>query len=177
MDRSVEEEFAYLILDARYEKVREAGVIRSRAVLVALGVDWEGRRQVLAVELANRESATSWKEFLLKLKSRGLRGVVLAVSDDHAGLKRSLAEVLPQAYWQRWPDVQLIARAHFHGMRNIGATLTSFEDTFKGTPLEGYYNTDKEQKRQAVNQWIRSSNTSQSHSVGLYVIRRLSLQW
>jgi lysophospholipase L1-like esterase len=52
---------------------------------------------------------------------------------------------------------QLIARAHLHGMRIIGATLTPFEDTFKGGPLEGYYNTDKEQKRQAVNQWIRSS--------------------
>ena len=65
---ALEEEFPYLILDARYEKVREDGVIRSRAVLVALGVDWQGRRQVLAVELANRESATSWKEFLLKLK-------------------------------------------------------------------------------------------------------------
>ena len=101
MDRSLEEEFPYLILDARYEKVRENGVIRSRAVLVALGVDWEGRRQVLGVELANRESATSWKEFLLKLKSRGLRGVTLAITDDHAGLKRSLAEVLPEAFWQR----------------------------------------------------------------------------
>src|ERR1700730_13315499 len=101
MHRSLEEEFTYLILDARYEKVREDGVIRSRAVLVALGVDWEGRRQVLAVELANRESATSWKEFLLKLKSRGLRGVTLAITDDHAGLKRSLAEVLPEAFWQR----------------------------------------------------------------------------
>jgi transposase-like protein len=101
MHRRLEEEFPYLILDARYEKVREEGIIRSRAVLVALGVDWEGRRQVLAVELANRESATSWKEFLLKLKSRGLRGVVLAVSDDHAGLKRSVAEVLPEAFWQR----------------------------------------------------------------------------
>jgi lysophospholipase L1-like esterase len=52
---------------------------------------------------------------------------------------------------------QLIARAHIHGMRIIGATLTPFEDTFKGTAIEGYYNTDKEQKRQAVNQWIRSS--------------------
>jgi putative transposase len=101
MHRPLEEEFPYLILDARYERVREEGIIRSRAVLVALGVDWEGRRQVLAVELANRESATSWKEFLLKLKSRGLRGVVLAVSDDHAGLKRSIAEVLPEAFWQR----------------------------------------------------------------------------
>jgi lysophospholipase L1-like esterase len=52
---------------------------------------------------------------------------------------------------------QLIARAHLHGMRIIGATLTPFEDTFKGTPLEGYYNTNKEKKRQAVNEWIRSS--------------------
>ena len=52
---------------------------------------------------------------------------------------------------------QLIARAHLHGMRIIGATLTPFEETFKGTPLEGYYNTDKEKKRQAVNEWIRSS--------------------
>jgi lysophospholipase L1-like esterase len=52
---------------------------------------------------------------------------------------------------------QLIARAHLHGMRIIGATLTPFEDTFKGKPIEGYYNADKEQKRQAVNRWIRSS--------------------
>ena len=52
---------------------------------------------------------------------------------------------------------QLIARAHAHNMRIIGATLTPFADSFKGSPFEGYYNTDKEQKRQAVNQWIRSS--------------------
>ena len=110
MNRRLEEEFPYLILDARYEKVREEGVIRSRAVLVALGIDWEGRRQVLAVELANRESATSWKEFLLKLKSRGLRGVTLAITDDHAGLKRSLAEVLPEAFWQR---------CYVHFLRNV----------------------------------------------------------
>jgi transposase-like protein len=101
MNRPLEEEFPYLILDARYEKVREEGVIRSRAVLVALGVDWEGRRQVLSVELANRESTTSWKEFLLRLKNRGLRGVMLAVSDDHAGLKRAVSEVLSEAFWQR----------------------------------------------------------------------------
>jgi len=70
-ERELDEPFAYLILDARYEKVRESGVIRSRAILMALGIDWEGRRQVLAVEWANRESASSWKEFLLKLKGRG----------------------------------------------------------------------------------------------------------
>ena len=99
--RELENEYPYLIVDARYEKLRENGVIRSRAVLVAIGIDWEGRRQVLGVEMANRESATSWREFLLGLKRRGLRGVVFAVSDDHAGLKRAIMEVLPEAYWQR----------------------------------------------------------------------------
>ena len=73
--RRLEEPFAYLILDARYEKVREAGIVGSRAVQVAVGIDREGRRQVLAVELANRESRSSWKDFLLGLKERGLHGV------------------------------------------------------------------------------------------------------
>ncbi len=99
--RPLEEEFPYVILDARYERVREGGVIVSRAILVALGVDWEGRRQVLAVEYAPRESQNSWKDFLLRLKERGLRGVRLAVSDDHAGLQRAVQEVLPEAWWQR----------------------------------------------------------------------------
>jgi len=99
--RQLDEEYPYLIVDARYEKVREDGVIRSRAVLVALGINWEGRRRVLAVELAPRESATSWKDFLLALKARGLSGVLLAISDDHPGLKKAIAEVLPEAAWQR----------------------------------------------------------------------------
>jgi putative transposase len=64
-------------------------------------VDWEGRRQVLGVELANRESSSSWKEFLSRLKSRGLRGVKFVVSDDHPGLKSAIAQVLPEALWQR----------------------------------------------------------------------------
>jgi putative transposase len=93
------EAFPYAILDARYERIREAGVIASQAVAVA--VDWEGRRQVLAVELANRESRSSWKEFLLALKRRGLSGVEYGVSDDHPGLKAAIREVLPEAAWQR----------------------------------------------------------------------------
>jgi len=76
-------------------------VIRSQAALIAIGINWEGQRQVLAVELANRESATSWKEFLLTLKQRGLHGVEFVVSDDHAGLKRAISEVLSEAAWQR----------------------------------------------------------------------------
>jgi putative transposase len=99
--QTLEAEYPYLIVDARYEKVREDGVIRARAVLVAIGIDWEGRRRILGVELANRESATSWREFLLGLKARGLRGVRLAISDDHQGLKRAIAEVIPETAWQR----------------------------------------------------------------------------
>jgi len=99
--RPLEEEYPYLILDARYEKVREDSVIQSQAVLVAIGINWEGQRQVLAVELANRESRSSWRDFLVRLKERGLAGVEFVVSDDHAGLKRAIGEVLPEASWQR----------------------------------------------------------------------------
>jgi putative transposase len=99
--RELTETYPYLVLDARYEKVREDGVIRSQAVQIAIGINDEGRRQILAVELANRESQTSWRDVLLELKSRGLRGVEFVVSDDHPGLKRAIAEVIPEAVWQR----------------------------------------------------------------------------
>ena len=67
-------------------------MIESRAVQIAIGINWEGQRQVLAVELANRESETSWKDFLAKLKARGLSGVEIVVSDDHAGLRKAIRE-------------------------------------------------------------------------------------
>lgn len=99
--RQLEEAYPYVILDARYEKVREDGVIRSMAVQIAIGINWEGQRQVLAVETASRESLSSWKDFLLRLKERGLTGVEFVVSDDHAGLKKAISEVLCEAAWQR----------------------------------------------------------------------------
>jgi putative transposase len=89
------------VLDARYEKVRIESVIQSQAVLIALGIDWDGRRQVLGVELANRESRSSWREFLVGLKERGLHGVEFVVSDDHEGLRKAIAECLSGAAWQR----------------------------------------------------------------------------
>ena len=100
-ERQLDDPYPYLILDARYEKVRESGVIRSLAVLIAIGINWEGQRQVLAVDLANRESQSSWKDFLIRLKQRGLSGVEFVVSDDHAGLKKAIGEVLTESAWQR----------------------------------------------------------------------------
>lgn len=100
-NRRLDEPFPYIILDARYEKVRQEGVVTSQAVLIAIGIDWDGRRQILGVELANRESRSSWKEFLLLLRERGLHGVEFVVSDQHAGLRKAIMEILPEARWQR----------------------------------------------------------------------------
>ena len=91
----------YLILDARYEKVREGGVIRSQALLIAIGINWDGPRQILGVELANRESRSTWKDFLIKLRERGMHRVEFVASDDHDGLKKAIRKVLKEAAWQR----------------------------------------------------------------------------
>lgn len=145
--RQLDEEYPYLIVDARYEKVREDGVIRSRAVLVALGINWEGRRQVLAVELAQRESTNSWKEFLLALKARGLRGVQLAVSDDHPGLKRAIAEVLPEACWQR---------CYVHFLRNAFDYLPRKGDDDCLLELRWHYDRrDLEEARRDLTAWLK----------------------
>jgi putative transposase len=146
MGRRLEEDYPYLILDARYEKVRQEGVIRSRAVLVAIGVDWEGRRQILAVELANRESSSSWKEFLLGLKSRGLRGVRFAVSDDHPGLKSAIAEILAEAFWQR---------CYVHFLRNALDYLPRKADDDCLTELRWFYERrNVEEARRDLVAWL-----------------------
>ena len=145
--RQLDEESPYLIVDARYEKVREDGVIRSRAVLVALGINWDGRRQVLAVELAQRESTNSWKAFLLALKSRGLRGVQLAVSDDHPGLKQAIAEVLPEACWQR---------CYVHFLRNALDYLPRKADDDCLLELRWLYDRrDLEEARRDLAAWLK----------------------
>ncbi len=99
--RKLTEPYPYLILDARYERIRDHGAIRHHAVLVAIGINLDGKREVLAIELSNRESKNSWAEFLSGLKERGLDGVQMVISDAHEGLKRAVSELLPAALWQR----------------------------------------------------------------------------
>lgn len=99
--RELTESYPYLILDARYERIRDHGAIRHQAVLIAIGINWDGKREVLAIELSNRESKNSWAEFLSGLKERGLDGVEMVISDAHEGLKRAVSELLPAALWQR----------------------------------------------------------------------------
>jgi putative transposase len=145
--RRLEEAYPYVILDARYEKVREDGVIRSQAVMIAIAVDWEGRRNVLAVEVANRESQSSWKEFALKLKQRGLHGVEFVVSDDHPGLRSSVAEVFTEAAWQR---------CYVHFLRNAMDHLPRKADNDCLTELRWIYDRRcLEEARQDLAAWLK----------------------
>ena len=109
LDRPLEGEWPYLWLDATYVKVREQGRIVSVAVIVAVAVNGDGRREVLGISIGVSEAETFWTEFLRSLARRGLRGVKLVISDAHEGLKAAIAKVL-HASWQR-------CRVHF--MRNI----------------------------------------------------------
>ena len=109
LDRPIEGEWPYLWIDATYVKVRSEGRIVSVAVIVAVGVNTDGRRHVLGMDVGPSEAETFWTAFLRKLARRGLRGVKLVISDAHAGIKASVAKVM-NATWQR-------CRVHF--MRNV----------------------------------------------------------
>ena len=106
--RPIEGDWPYLWIDATYVKVRQNGRIVSVAVIVAVGVNADGRREVLGMDIGPSEAETFWAAFLRKLARRGLRGVKLVVSDAHEGIKATVAKVL-NASWQR-------CRVHF--MRN-----------------------------------------------------------
>ena len=94
LDRPIEGDWPYLWLDATYVKVREAGRIVSVAVTVAVGVNTDGRREVLGMDIGHSEAETFWTAFLRKLARRGLRGVKLVISDAHEGLKAAATKVL-----------------------------------------------------------------------------------
>jgi transposase-like protein len=109
LDRPLEGDWPYVWLDATYVKVRQDGRIVSVAVTIAVGVNTDGRREVLGLAVGASEAETFWTDFLRKLARRGLRGVKLVISDAHEGLKAAIAKVF-NATWQR-------CRVHF--MRNV----------------------------------------------------------
>src|SRR6201998_43613 len=111
LSRPIEGEWPYVWLDATYVKARRDHHIVSVAVIVAVGVNTDGRREVLGMTIGNSEAEPFWTEFLRSLTRRGLRGVKLVVSDAHEGLKAAITKVLG-ATWQR-------CRVHF--MRNAMA--------------------------------------------------------
>jgi putative transposase len=109
LNRPLEGDWPYLWIDATYLKVRQSGRIVSVAVIVAVGVNSDGRREVLGMAIGPSEAEPFWTEFLRQLARRGLRGVKLVISDAHEGIKAAVAKVF-HASWQR-------CRVHF--MRNV----------------------------------------------------------
>ncbi|MBF0306426.1 MAG: IS256 family transposase [Alphaproteobacteria bacterium] len=109
LDRPLEGDWPYVWLDATYVKVRQDGRIVSVAVIIAVGANTAGRREVLGMTIGPSEAETFWTDFLRKLARRGLRGVKLVISDAHEGIKAAVSKVLC-ASWQR-------CRVHF--MRNV----------------------------------------------------------
>ncbi len=99
-ERPLEGAYPYLWLDARVEKVREPGGVRSKALVVAQGVHETGRREIIGIDVGEAETEAFWREFLRGLRARGLAGVHLCVSDAHEGLKGAIAKVLG-CPWQR----------------------------------------------------------------------------
>jgi transposase-like protein len=105
-------EYPYLFLDAYYEQVREDGQVRHLAVLVAVGVTLQGKREILGVSVSLSEHEVHWRSFLESLKQRGLGGIQLITSDDHAGLRAARLAVFGGIPWQR---------CQFHLQRNAQA--------------------------------------------------------
>jgi putative transposase len=99
--RRLEADFPYLFADARYEKVRREGEVKTMAVMVAVGVRTDGHREIVGFEVALGEKQYLWRDFLQSLVDRGLRGVRLIVSDSHKGLKNAIEECFMGASWQR----------------------------------------------------------------------------
>jgi putative transposase len=94
-------EMAYLQVDARYEKVREGGLVIDEALLQAIGIDQQGRRHSLGLSVSRSEAELHWREFLQSLVQRGLHGVQLITSDDHAGLEAARKAIFAGVPWQR----------------------------------------------------------------------------
>ena len=93
--------FPHVILDARYEKVRQGGQVVDCAVLIAVGIGENGKRKILGCSVNLSEAEVHWRNFLQSLQSRGLHGIKLITSDDHSGLKAALRNVFPSIPWQR----------------------------------------------------------------------------
>lgn len=108
----------YLILDARYEKIRHGGQVVSCAVLLASGVDASGKRSVLGVSVSLSEAEVHWRSFLQSLQDRGLHGVAAITSDGHAGIRASVSALFPGAAWQR---------CQFHLQQNAQAYVPRVE--------------------------------------------------
>jgi putative transposase len=128
--------YPYVLLDARYEKVRQGGRVLDCAVLIALGIGPEGKRSILGVSAALSEAEVHWRTFLTSLQKRGLHGVQLIVSDDHAGLGAARTAVFPAVPWQRCQfHLQQNAQAYVPRLDQRAAVAHAIRTVFNSPDL------------------------------------------
>jgi len=149
-------ETPYVLLDARYEKVRtDGGPVVDCAVLVAMGVTADGKRRMLGVSVSLSEAEVHWREFLQGLQARGLCGVKLIVSDAHPGLQLARRAVLPSVPWQR---------CQFHLQQNAGSYVARIDQKAEiAAQLRGIFNApsreeSERQLRQAIDGWRKNNS-------------------
>ncbi len=134
-NRPLEGTYPYLWLDAKHLKVRDRGSVKSKALVVAYAVHETGRREVIGIDLGETESEAFWVEFLRELRSRGLAGVQLAISDHHEGLKSAIARIL-DCPWQRC-SVHFVRNMHGHCRRSDrGLVSAALREIFDAESLE-----------------------------------------
>ncbi|WP_459874572.1 IS256 family transposase, partial [Calditerricola satsumensis] len=148
-NRSLEEKaYPFVLVDALVLKVREEGRVRSRGALIGIGINTEGYREVLGLMLGDSESEASWSEFFSWLKSRGLHGVDVVVSDDHRGLVLAIRRHFQGVTWQR-------CQTHF--MRNIlDATPKTLQEEVHGRVRAILEAPDMETARQLLKQTLEA---------------------
>ena len=127
LERPIEGDWPYLWIDATYLKVRRGGRIVSVAVIIAVGVNSDGRREVLGMQIGTSEAEPIWTEFLRRLTRRGLRGIKLVISDAHEGIKAAVTKVLC-ATWQRC-RVHFMRNALAHAGKNGRRVVSAFIGT------------------------------------------------
>ena len=148
-ERKLEKAYPYIVVDARYEHIREEieGVVKSKAVFIILGIDQSGYREIISVEVGDSESEDSWHKIFSDLKSRGLKGLKYLVSDDHKGLVNALRRSFQGIKWQR-------CQVHFIrnfmskiGKKNSQEYLELLKDIFEAPDLQSA----RERKERLVN--------------------------
>ena len=156
LNRPLEGAWPYLWLDATYIKVRDSGRIVSRAVIVAVAVNDDGRREVLGVSTGPSEAETFWTDFLRSLADRGLRGVKLVVADDHKGLRAAARRVFNATH----------QRCRVHWMRNALAHASAKQRTAVAAMLKTIF--AQEIKAEAEAQWnvVADALREKNHKLG-----------
>ncbi len=155
LNRPLEGAWPYLWLDATYIRVREGGRIISRAVIVAVAVNGDGRREILGIAVGPSEAETFWIAFLRSLADRGLRGVKLVVADDHKGLRAAASRVFNATH----------QRCRVHWMRNALAHAPAKNRGAVAAMLKTIF--AQETKAEAEKQWQEVANALRERNEGL----------